>query len=393
MPYLLPRSVSTSNQTVLVLAFGTLSVLEVCSIMGKGLSHVETPCERIGIIRTDSQALSHLPDLAGVLKAAPLMTTVDEGQMETGAMAEAFANRFDTVRTLSMSGYGIDDNEYETLVRQLLDAFRRFGLKKIRLLRPKGNELMADEVLSREAFDVIAFPYRGGYGLGPTAWVADSSPMRERGVYKPSRAAEISMSPRLASLLLNLAGLSTGQVVLDPFCGSGTILAEALLHSYKCLGFDSNERRIKDARRNLKWLAHTLRGGTFDVRVGDARDLQTALGRSKADAVVTEPLLLPTLRARPKVATATILLERAGEVYAGALKSMAEVISPGGRIVIVVPVVRTMEGKDVTITLDGGPLRLKPYQPGPIHFEYPVRPSFESTRWVRRAVYVFKSMI
>ncbi len=391
MPYLLPRSMSASDQTAFVLVFGTLSVLEVCSVMGKGLSGVETPCERVGVVRADPRALSHLPDLAGVHKAAPLMATIDKGHPELGAMAEAVAERFDTVKSLSLSGYDVDEDEYETLVRSLLDEFRRVGFRKIHLLRPKGNELKADEVLSRKVFDVIAFPYRGGYGLGPTAWVPDSSPMRDRGVRKPAPHSEISMSPRLASLLLNLAGLSIGQVVLDPFCGSGTILAEALLRSYRCLGLDSNETRIRDARRNLSWLSHGLHGATFNVRVGDARDLPAALGRSQVDAIVTEPLLLPTLGARPKVATATTLLERAGEVYAAALASAVKVISPGGRIVMVVPVVHTMEGMDVTITLDGRPLGLKPYQPGPISFEYPVRPSFESTRWVRRAVYVFES--
>jgi SAM-dependent methyltransferase len=391
MPYLLPRSLQESNQTALVLAFGKLSLLEVCSTMGKSFSEMETPCERVGVVGAGMRTLSHLPWLAGIHKAAPLVTTLDKRYPEPSLLIDAVTRHFDRLRTLSLSSYGIEEDEYETIIRLLLDGFRRSGFEKIRLLRPRNNELRADEVLSRGALDVITFPYRGGCGLGPTAWIPDSSAMRARGVYKPAQNAGISMSPRLAALLLNLAGLSPGQVVLDPFCGSGTILAEALLRSYKCLGFDSSEARVRDARRNLSWLSRGLRGAAFGVQVGDARELQGALRGTQVDAVVTEPLLLPTLEARPKVVTATVFLENASEVYANTLSSLVEVVSPGGRIVMVVPIIRTIEGRDVTIVLDGAPLGLKSYQPGPIQFEYPVRPSFESTRWVRRAVYVFES--
>jgi hypothetical protein len=58
---------------------------------------------------------------------------------------------------------------------------------------------------------------------------------------------------------------------------------------------------------------------------------------------------------------------------------------------VVVPVVQTMEGEEVALTLNGRSLGLSLHQPGPTGFEYPVRLSFESTRWVKRAVYVFES--
>jgi tRNA G10 N-methylase Trm11 len=375
----------------LVLAFGDLSNLEVCSLMGREIPKLETSCERVSVIMVERSATSLIPRLAGAHKAAPLIETVDEKHTEPSLLVEAIAEHLDVVPTLSVSGYDIDEDDYEVLVRAVLDEFRSKGFRKTHLLRPKGNELIAGDVLSRKALDVIAFPYHGAYGLGPTAWVPDSAPLKERGTQKPAPHSEISLSPRLASLLLNLAGLSPGKVVLDPFCGSGTILSEALLRSYKCLGFDSSESRVRDTRRNLSWTASSLKGADFNVRVGDARELPSILGRTRVDAVVSEPLLLPTFEARPRTETATALVDEAGGVYADALASVAEVLVPGGRIVIVVPIVMTMEGKEVSIALDGKPLGLKLFQPGPIAFDYPVRPSFESTRWIRRGVYVFES--
>jgi hypothetical protein len=84
------------------------------------------------------------------------------------------------------------------------------------------------------------------------------------------------------------------------------------------------------------------------------------------------------------------MIEGSARIYNDALASMADSVHPEGRIVIVVPVVQTMDGDEVTLTLEGRRLGLRLYQPGPVGFEYPVRLSFESTRWVRRAVYVFE---
>jgi len=291
---------------------------------------------------------------------------------------------------VSLSGYEIGEDDYEDLVRSVLDAIREAGLKKVRLLRPEGNELLSEQVLTREALDLVAFPYHGGFALGPTAWVPDSAAMRRRGIRRPSPHSDISLSPRLARTLVNLAGLKPGQTLLDPFCGSGTILVEAYAKSLRCLGVDSRASRVQEARENLRWSIGGITDRGYDIRKGDARDLSRMLRGTKVDAIVTEPLLLPQLHARPKTSTAQEMIEQSARIYNDALASMAESIHSEGRIVVVVPVIQTMEGDEVALTLEGRKLGLRIYQPGPVGFEYPVRLSFESTRWVRRAVYVFE---
>ncbi|HEV7398371.1 MAG TPA: DNA methyltransferase [Pyrinomonadaceae bacterium] len=54
--------------------------------------------------------------------------------------------------------------------------------------------------------------------------------------------------PQLARSLFNLAGLSPGQQVLDPFCGSGTVPLEAYLNGMQGIGFDMNPLAVKIAR-------------------------------------------------------------------------------------------------------------------------------------------------
>lgn len=46
-----------------------------------------------------------------------------------------------------------------------------------------------------------------------------------------------------------------GDVILDPFCGSGTILTEAMLINYKNLiGADISPKAINDTKKNIEWI-------------------------------------------------------------------------------------------------------------------------------------------
>jgi len=389
LPYVLPDSFRTSDKFALVLAFGELSVLEACSLLD-GLRSVEVPCDRVAVVDMEKASAHLIPRLAGIHKAAPLIEEFKGDEDRVTTLAERIGDELEAVRRLALSAYDVPEEDYEALVRALLDSIREAGFRKIRLLRPKRNELLAEEVLARNALDIISFPYGRGYGLGPTAWVPDVASIRRRALAKPAPRSEISLSPRLAQLLVNLSGLSAGQLMVDPFCGSGTILAEGLAKSLDCFGVDSSQGRLRDARKNLDWARRNGAKGRFRLELGDAREIQDTL-RIEADGVVTEPVLLPKIDYRPSTAVAGEMVERAGNTYGSALASMSRVLKPGGRIVVVVPVITTTQDEEVTLTLEGGRLGLREYQPGPIRFRYPIRLSFESTRWIGRAVYVFES--
>lgn len=389
MPYVLPRSLGETDDVALVLAFGRLSVLEVCCSI-QGVRGLEVPSERVCVAKLGPGGARLLTTLAGVHKFSGRLVQTRGDDEAVAGLAESIAETVG-VRKFALSGYDVPPDDYEAMLRVLLDAFRERGLRRIRLLRPDGNELMAEQVLSRDALDIISFPYHDGYCLGPTAWVSDVASIRARATAKPSPRPEVSMSPRLARSLVNISAVSPGQTLLDPFCGSGTILAEGLSKSLTCLGVDSDPARVREARRNLGWTKRRGSRGTFDLRTGDATDLPSILGSVQVDGVVTEPVLLPRLKARPSDAVAGELVEAAGDIYARALSSISEVLRPGGRVVVVVPVLQTMSGGEVSMDLDARGLGLTLLQPGPIPFRYPVRLSFESTRWIRRAVYVFES--
>jgi tRNA (guanine10-N2)-dimethyltransferase len=89
----------------------------------------------------------------------------------------------------------------------------------------------------------------------------------------------ISMHPKLARAMVNLARVSPGMRVFDPFCGTGGILIEAGLMGLKPIGLDLDEGMVRGCRQNLSQY-----GIVGDVRAGDA--LSECV---RADAIVTDP--------------------------------------------------------------------------------------------------------
>ena len=86
--------------------------------------------------------------------------------------------------------------------------------------------------------------------------VQDIDAYTKRDQARPARDARVGMlPPKLAQILINLCGpLKPSSTILDPFCGTGVVLQEALLMSYRAYGTDVSERMIKYSEKNLEWL-------------------------------------------------------------------------------------------------------------------------------------------
>ncbi len=86
--------------------------------------------------------------------------------------------------------------------------------------------------------------------------VQDIDAYAKRDQARPARDARVGMlPPKLAQILINLCGpLELGSVVLDPFCGTGVVLQEAMLMGYRAYGTDLSERMVEYSEKNLTWL-------------------------------------------------------------------------------------------------------------------------------------------
>jgi tRNA G10 N-methylase Trm11 len=131
-----------------------------------------------------------------------------------------------------------------------------------------------------------------------------------------------------------------GSVILDPFCGSGTILMEAALIGFKNLvGSDISEKAISDTKNNLTWVAEknpNLKSQISNLKLFNtsATEISQKIKPNSIDAIVTEPYLGPQ-RGQHNVQKTIQELEN---IYAASLKEFAKILKPGGQVVMIWPV-------------------------------------------------------
>ncbi|MBA2862516.1 tRNA (guanine10-N2)-dimethyltransferase [Methanococcus maripaludis] len=96
--------------------------------------------------------------------------------------------------------------------------------------------------------------------------------------------------PKLARCLVNLSRVKEGEIVLDPFCGTGGFLIEAGFLGCKLIGSDIDEQMVKGAILNLN--TYDLSKQVISIKQNDAKNVSKYLGElgiEKIDGIVTDP--------------------------------------------------------------------------------------------------------
>jgi 23S rRNA G2445 N2-methylase RlmL len=146
--------------------------------------------------------------------------------------------------------------------------------------------------------------------------------MRHR-TYKLEHIAA-SLRPTVAAAMVRLAGIGPGMTVLDPMCGAGTILAEALDIAGKrsragkvhVVGGDVDPNAVFVASQNLQKL------GAVDLSRWDATALP--LETASVDRIISNPPFGKQLST----------IEQVGPLYEAAAAEWDRVLRPGGRGVL-----------------------------------------------------------
>lgn len=141
----------------------------------------------------------------------------------------------------------------------------------------------------------------------------------------------VTIKTNVAYIMLRLANVREGSVVVDPFCGSGTILLEALeMMDKKCkvIGMDVNRRAAEGAQKNA--LAEGYGPDRAEFHCSDARGLRRIVGDQRwADAIVSNmPWGVRTGQNQS--------VNDLQQLYETFLRVGWYVLQPGGRIVMLV---------------------------------------------------------
>lgn len=243
----------------------------------------------------------------------------------------------------------------------------KLGLS-VRFVEAKHGETLSSVVIQKQdVVELIIAGKTGEYIIGKTVAIQDFEEWGKRDFGRPFADPKSGMlPPKVARIAVNLAiraipasepGSITNKkldsrlrgndiVILDPFCGMGTILGEALLSGCTVIGSDQKTDVVDKAQKNLEWLASMYRymkSDAWNLFVSEATHVSEKVATESVDAIVTEPFLgntelgdkrQATSDKQEKVKNAIKGLEK---LYVGCLRDWYKVLKPNGKVVIALP--------------------------------------------------------
>ncbi len=229
-----------------------------------------------------------------------------------------------------------------------------------RYIEAKHESTLSSVVVTKQhAVDLVIVVQNGSYLLAHTVAVQDFEDWNTRDFGRPAADPKRGMlPPKVARMIVNIAGSSapdSKRVLLDPFCGVGTILGEALLAHWNVVGSDIDPVAISKSEKNLAWLRSQyglLQHKAPVAYTVDATHVSTVLKPDSVDAIVTEPFMGdPSFGGKHASVTHELVkntLKGLEKLYIGCLREWIHILRSGGKVVIALPEY-SVQGRILTV--------------------------------------------
>ena len=127
-------------------------------------------------------------------------------------------------------------------------------------------------------------------------------------------------------------------LILDPFCGTGTVLQEALLAGYDVVGTDLSQKMVDYTTENLSWLQSTFTtpGHIIDVHQADATSHHWP-NSTHLTAVVCETYLGQPFSAPPAPQKLAAVVGNCNHIITSFLANIRPQLTPNTSLCIAVP--------------------------------------------------------
>lgn len=297
------------------------------------------------ILLGETKAPLILPDLlktiGGTIKAGVIKARVP---VRSSAIFEASLKILESIPKQGKFNFGISSYGQKGVDSRKIGLALKQELKKrgssCRLVVSKEKTLSSVVVeqnkLLRSGKELVYIHTGNQLLIGITEAVQPFKDLSLRDYGRPARDDHSGMlPPKLAEIMLNLGGGYTEEVLLDPFCGSGTIITEAMLMGYQNIsGSDIAKKAVADTEKNIGWIQKKYNLTTRPhLSVSDARELLHTHKKKSVRTIVTEVYLGPQ---RGQFNTNKVSKELE-VVYGKVIQTFSELLIPGGRVVLALP--------------------------------------------------------
>lgn len=298
--------------------------------------------------------------LGGSIKLAKVLTTLPSTRF-TAAVKHLTENLPQHLHHIpdgkiqfGLSVYGIDATvrEINAAALSVKKVVKSAG-RSIRVIPNKELTLNSAQVLHNHltgptGLELLLIKHGQEMFLCQTIHEQDIEAYAARDQARPKRDARVGMlPPKLAQIIINLARPGDGATVLDPFCGTGVVLQEALLMGFNAYGTDLDPRMVDYARANLEWLNIT----SLEQRV-EPGDALVKLWNEPFSVVAAETYLGRPFSAEPKPDVLKEVMQDVDTIHRKFLRNLAKQTQPGFRVCIGVPAWKTKNGFKHLKTLD-----------------------------------------
>jgi tRNA (guanine10-N2)-dimethyltransferase len=246
--------------------------------------------------------------------------------------------------TLGVSVYGLNVSVPE--INRSLLAIKKLikdSGRPVRAVPNKTSELSSAQVLHNKlthkgSWELILMADGHDTIIAQTLFVQDIDAYAGRDQARPARDAKVGMlPPKLAQTIINLAEARENPNVriLDPFCGTGVLLQEALLMGYSVFGTDIDPRMIDFSKRNIQWLVRRYPAITGSVVIEPAD--ATSYRWSRFTAIASEVYLGRPLNKLPDDQTLKKIISDTNTITSKFLNNLAPQLEPGRKLCLAVP--------------------------------------------------------
>jgi tRNA G10 N-methylase Trm11 len=198
---------------------------------------------------------------------------------------------------------------------------------------------------------IIVRSFNGQVIVAESIGAQNITALAARDQARPKTDAFVGMlPPKLAQMMLNMSGITKGRV-LDPFCGTGVVLQEALLGGLNAYGTDLSEKMINYSMINLAWITEKYElSESYTLHEGDAMN---TTWKAPIDAVVAEAYLGQPFSAPPSPNKLKEVSRTCDFIITEFLKNIKPQLQPGTPLVIAVPAWRDTQGSFTHLDIIG----------------------------------------
>lgn len=337
-----------------------LSLAEIEAVLGEDARI--TPCGNAAVIDGPAwDGREAMRVLGGTVKLGDIVAELPYDDVRPETMADLLLEHPREARIVfGLTVYGENAAQHKRLTNM--------GLAVKRVLQRKGKSVrwvtsrdsgapvpaaVEKLDLTKDGYDLALIVSGGRIFIGLTTHVQDATAWSRRDYGRPARSEEAGMlPPKLARMMVNLARVPSGGTLLDPFCGSGTILMEAALatDAKDIIGSDLEPTQVAASTKNLDWLLAEgiVPSGDrkrFRLFRSDARHIAKRLKPDSVDAVVTEGSLGPLLKGSEPQSSLDNTVKELSMLWRETLPVLRSVLRAQGRLVCIWPKFVTSRGR------------------------------------------------